>query len=420
MKEANNIEKQKRIAIISISAPPASCGGVASSHYNLFNFFRNNGYNVKLFTYSDNLKQTALEKDIIRSGLNNIILKTTAKILNVIKNRIYLKFIFYGVKIETLYQSNGIVGYFLEKKLLWSNVKKYNPHIVIVPDRDFPHLYLGKNNYYIIQIEHHNPARFNNVLFFNSPINKDDIRFAVKLGQKSLKKVSEVVCVSNYMKRVFNETYIFNKDIKVVHNIFNIPDKEETDMKSLKNEVFYSDENIKVIYIPSGGSTIKGERYVFSIVQYLLKLKSNIRFYISGEITENLKMEFQLSKVSDKIYMPGKTDYATNMHFVNHCDICVSPCLAENYSMALLEAMSIGLPVVAFDVGGNQDIVSNDCGALVEVLDIYNLCLKTVEIIRDEELLSRMSDEAIKKAILLNDAAKSTWIDIIENSDRNE
>jgi len=43
----------------------------------------------------------------------------------------------------------------------------------------------------------------------------------------------------------------------------------------------------------------------------------------------------------------------------NACDIFIVPSLAENLSNAIMEALSCGVPVLCFDIGGNGDMVSH-------------------------------------------------------------
>lgn len=43
----------------------------------------------------------------------------------------------------------------------------------------------------------------------------------------------------------------------------------------------------------------------------------------------------------------------------NACDVFVTPSLAENLSNAIMESLSCGTPVVAFDIGGNGDMLTH-------------------------------------------------------------
>ena len=52
-------------------------------------------------------------------------------------------------------------------------------------------------------------------------------------------------------------------------------------------------------------------------------------------------------------------DDATLSLAYNACDVFVVPSLAENLSNAIMESLACGVPVVAFDIGGNSDMISH-------------------------------------------------------------
>ncbi|WP_407380768.1 glycosyltransferase, partial [Helicobacter sp.] len=51
-------------------------------------------------------------------------------------------------------------------------------------------------------------------------------------------------------------------------------------------------------------------------------------------------------------------DYALSFAF-NACDVFVAPSLAENLSNVIMESLACGTPVVAFDIGGNSDMITH-------------------------------------------------------------
>ena len=51
-------------------------------------------------------------------------------------------------------------------------------------------------------------------------------------------------------------------------------------------------------------------------------------------------------------------DHTLNLAY-NACDVFVTPSLAENLSNAIMESLSCGTPVVAFDLGGNGDMITH-------------------------------------------------------------
>lgn len=81
-------------------------------------------------------------------------------------------------------------------------------------------------------------------------------------------------------------------------------------------------------------------------------------------------------------------------------DLFVLSSLSEGYSMALLEACAVALPIVATDVGGNGEIVRDgSTGRLVPPSDPAALAGAMLVLLRDPQL-----------AITLGDAAR-TWVE---------
>ncbi len=58
---------------------------------------------------------------------------------------------------------------------------------------------------------------------------------------------------------------------------------------------------------------------------------------------------------------------------LERCDVLCQPSLVEPQGQALLEALACGRPVVATRVGGPPEFVTEECGALVDPLDVESI-----------------------------------------------
>lgn len=85
--------------------------------------------------------------------------------------------------------------------------------------------------------------------------------------------------------------------------------------------------------------------------------------------------------------------------------------------MTLLEGMVYGLPVIAPPVGGPIEIVDNGIdGFLVDSRNIKEVASKLKLIIESNDIYSRMSNNAIKKATCFSEEKQVSQIeDIIIN-----
>ncbi|HTL33074.1 MAG TPA: glycosyltransferase family 4 protein, partial [Kofleriaceae bacterium] len=204
-----------KIAVVAGSAPPLSQGGVATAHYNLFRFLRASGYDAKLFTHED-IGTAGEEDDIVRAGPNR-----TATI--VARRAVGLGFRALEPGTNP-YHVADILYSLTSARVLRRNVAAYDPDVLIVPDRGVPLTWLSPSERCrVIQIEHHNPARFTAQLPGDPPPSRRDIAAAVWLGQRALAKVQAVVCPTRYMRDEFEQTFSFRGSVEVIPHVVDEP-----------------------------------------------------------------------------------------------------------------------------------------------------------------------------------------------------
>ena len=74
------------------------------------------------------------------------------------------------------------------------------------------------------------------------------------------------------------------------------------------------------------------------------------------------------------------------------------PSHSEGFSIALVEAMARGLPVIASDVGSNRDMIENQGGVIIEVGNVEQIVQAIIKL-QDSDERRRMSAWNINKAI---------------------
>ena len=112
------------------------------------------------------------------------------------------------------------------------------------------------------------------------------------------------------------------------------------------------------------------QRPVVEAARKVVREVPQIKFLLIGDGPKRKELEQQVAEygLSENIIFPG---YQKEIH--NHLktlDIFVLSSLWEGFSIALLEALALELPIVATDVGGNSEIVNNNVtGMLVPSKD---------------------------------------------------
>jgi len=99
-----------------------------------------------------------------------------------------------------------------------------------------------------------------------------------------------------------------------------------------------------------------------------------------------------------RVVFPGTVDCVADL--LNAMDIFVLPTLMEGMSNTLLEALAVGLPVVATRVGGNPEVVAEGvCGYLFPPQDVPGLVSQLRTLLRDPQLRADFGRAARERAL---------------------
>jgi glycosyltransferase involved in cell wall biosynthesis len=110
---------------------------------------------------------------------------------------------------------------------------------------------------------------------------------------------------------------------------------------------------------------------------------------------EAYRQHVQKQGYEHSVVFTGKTD--PKPYYLTH-DIFVLPSRREGMSNALMEAMMFGMPVVATDISGNQDLIDEPHGGyLVPANNVTSLCKKMILILQNPEQIALMGEYNRKK-----------------------
>ena len=131
---------------------------------------------------------------------------------------------------------------------------------------------------------------------------------------------------------------------------------------------------------------------------------------IKNQAKEGLNnLKFEVAKelgVDGRVHLLGfRTDVA---ELLKSADIFLFPSIQEGLPVALMEAMSCGLPVICSEIRGNTDLIDDSCGILCPATDVSAFKSAIEKLIDDEALRKAMSEKALVES-------KKYDIKIIEN-----
>jgi len=129
------------------------------------------------------------------------------------------------------------------------------------------------------------------------------------------------------------------------------------------------------------------------------------RLLIVGDGNEKKSLEdlVQGLGIKDKVEFAGAIAHNNVLAFYQRANIFVLPSLNEGMSNVMLEALAVGLPVVATDTGGTKELLTNNVnGLIVKMKDSNDLAEKIEKLILNPTLEKTMSLESRKLAETLS------------------
>lgn len=142
----------------------------------------------------------------------------------------------------------------------------------------------------------------------------------------------------------------------------------------------------------------KGPARLLECIPFLKK--SGLRFHIffagEGSYMPYVKDYVDKHKFGDCVTFLGNIPHEHLPHYYNMADVLVLPSDMEGVPMVVLEALACGTPVVASNVGGIPDIITNGVnGILVEDLSTKNLTrsiTRVLDLKNDRKTISNTVD----------------------------
>ena len=178
--------------------------------------------------------------------------------------------------------------------------------------------------------------------------------------------------------------------------IFSIPHGTDvrafsTATNNIKNMFNISEDNRVIIAIGRNHEK-KGFKYLLQAIPRIISKNPKTKFVIVGKGTEILKSEIDALGISEHIILSTPVTGNAYNSLYKKADIYVTPSLIEGASLTNLDALGAGLPLIATDVLGNRDFVSNyENGLLIEPRNPQAIADAVLHLLNDNELRCKLS-----------------------------
>jgi glycosyltransferase involved in cell wall biosynthesis len=201
---------------------------------------------------------------------------------------------------------------------------------------------------------------------------------------------SKVITVSNYVKEaLLKNSPEYSDKVDVIHNMPTInPEKVD---KGESN--FIRSPYTHTIIVGMVGKLLdsKGFELVIELAKRYIKIDPHIQFVLVGDG----KRDAILREKSKNLFNFKMTGFVVNIdEYMEMFDIFLLPSRDEAFGSTLLDAMELGKPVIASDVGGVREIVTDEVnGLLFKSGDLDSLQNQLSRLVSDKILVEKLKQD---------------------------
>lgn len=246
-------------------------------------------------------------------------------------------------------------------------------------------------------------------------IKRSDLFFLGALIPCSLKRADKIVAVSRFTREEILKYYkIAPEKVVWIHNAVS-DDFWASDTTSEKIEAVRRKYNLPEKYLLYLG-TLQPRKNIPTLIKAFSKIGDHIKLVIAGGKSHNFDLQIDEAvkkyNLQDKIIFPGFIDEEDKAAVIKAADLFCFPSFYEGFGIPILEAMSVGTPVIASNILPHKEIAS-DAALFFDPNDFQELADKLLYLINNEEArqdLIRKGSEQVKNFSWKNTAEKMMGI----------
>ena len=246
---------------------------------------------------------------------------------------------------------------------------------------------------------------YNNIIKIATEHNfhNNDKKYITKVID-SIKDFDYFVVVSDNLRKFYENKIGKTKCIYIPNVIDNLPDKRSK----------LTNKNIITI---GRLSPEKGQKDLIDVFKIVNKELPKTKLFIVGDgpLKQELENYTKELKLTDKIIFTGFLGNKEKEKYILDSSIFILPSYTESFGLVLIEAMSYGLPCIAFDSSdGAREILKDDVGILVKDRNKEKMAKEIIK-----ELKNAKKDNYSEKGYkycqkYLIDNVKEAWFNMLK------
>jgi len=161
----------------------------------------------------------------------------------------------------------------------------------------------------------------------------------------------------------------------------------------------------------------KNPELLVEAMEHVARRNKSVKLILAGpDSGERRNLEALVSRLGIRKYVEfsGEISEEKKLKLFNSCDVFIHPSLQDIFALTILEASMAGLPTIAFNLGGNPEmIVNGKTGILVNSSSPEALASAILRVLNNKGLAQKMGAEARKYV-----STKFSWEVVVKELER--
>jgi glycosyltransferase involved in cell wall biosynthesis len=209
--------------------------------------------------------------------------------------------------------------------------------------------------------------------------------------------LSLYITVSEKDRQALLQSRVKEDDIELIYNAIENNKITKPSYKKWLHKEFDLSPNARVCLAVGRLVPIKGYDILIEAVRQASKEIHQLICVIlgEGESREELRKQIEQTGMENNVILAGYRDRRTVLNALGSCDVFAMPSRYEGTPIALLEAASLGCPILASATGGIPELVHDtEHALLVPVEDTAALAQGIVKLCNNQSLARQLGEKA--------------------------
>ena len=213
----------------------------------------------------------------------------------------------------------------------------------------------------------------------------------------SLQQSDGVTAVSAYLARETQERFCTDCPAEVIYNFIDLERFAPTNFDAARRAKYACPDEVLLGHL-SNFRWVKRPQDVIKVFHRVAQQVS-ARLLLIGDGPDRETAE----RIADELGVRNRIHFAGSDQNIEELlpllDLFLLPSEQESFGLAALEAMACGAPVIASNVGGLPELVTEEAGFLFPVRDVEAMSHKAIEILSNPEMHANLKRGARERAM---------------------